>query len=64
MRSMKRLLAVLVMITAVSACSNQYGNPAAAGGSSIDDDPYSDAHAFRYYAGPGADIVDPHQLQH
>ena len=63
MRRVKSLLAIALVIGAAAACSGPPSNSGATRASGAEDDRYSDSNAFRYYAGPGADIVNPDQLK-
>jgi hypothetical protein len=47
-----------LIVLAASACSAQYPD-SRLGRDSIDSSDYSDSNAYRYYAGPGADVVPP-----
>jgi hypothetical protein len=51
------LFASLILLTA-SACTAQYGDTRLAR-DSTDSGDYGDSNAYRYYAGPGSDVVPP-----
>jgi len=55
MRIAKWLSAAALILTTAAACTTRYDTSRVARDSSD----YGDSHAYRYYAGPGADIVPP-----
>ena len=59
MRRVRCLVAAALMVMTASACTAQYGDSRSA-----DSSDYGDSHAYRYYAGPGADIVPGQTQQH